>query len=121
MKQADLLTRTVKENPKDEVSLNAKLLTRGGFVDKLASGIYTFLPLGLKVLNKIEKIVREEMNNIDGQEILMPSLLPKDNWEKTGRWGIEEMYKIHDENLGLGWTHGRDYYAFNEEAYFIFS
>ncbi len=105
MKQADLLTRTVKENPKDEVSLNAKLLTRGGFVDKLASGIYTFLPLGLKVLNKIEKIVREEMNNIDGQEILMPSLLPKDNWEKTGRWGIEEMYKIHDENLGLGWTH----------------
>jgi prolyl-tRNA synthetase len=105
MKQADLLTRTVKEDPKDEVSLNAKLLARGGFVDKLASGIYTFLPLGLKVLNKVERIVREEINNIGGQEILMPSLLPKDNWEKTGRWGVEEMYKIHDENLGLGWTH----------------
>ncbi|MFZ3057435.1 MAG: aminoacyl--tRNA ligase-related protein [Minisyncoccales bacterium] len=105
MKQADLLTRTVKENPKDEVSLNAKLLTRGGFVDKVASGIYTYLPLGLKVLNKIKDIVREEMNNVEAQEILMPSLLPKDNWEKTGRWNIEEMYKIHDENLGLGWTH----------------
>jgi prolyl-tRNA synthetase len=105
MKQSDLLTKTVKENPKGEVSLNAKFLTRGGFVDKLASGIYTFLPLGLKVLNKVEKIVREEMNSIDGQEILMPSLLPSDNWEKTGRWNIEEMYKIHDENLGLGWTH----------------
>lgn len=105
MKQADLFTKTVKENPRDEVSLNAKLLTRGGFVDKLASGIYTFLPLGLRVLNKIEAIVREEMNNIEAQEILMPSLLPKDNWEKTGRWNVEEMYKIHDENLGLGWTH----------------
>jgi len=105
MKQADLLTRTVKENPKDEVSLNAKLLARGGFVDKLNSGIYTYLPLGLRVLNKIEKIVREEMDSTGAQEILMPSLLPKENWEKTGRWNVEEMYKIHDENFGLGWTH----------------
>jgi len=105
MKQSDLLTRTVKENPKDEVSLNAKLLTRGGFVDKLASGIYTYLPLGLRVLEKIKKIVREEMDNTGAQEVLMPSLLPKDNWEKTGRWNVEEMYKIHDENFGLGWTH----------------
>lgn len=105
MKQADLLTRTVKENPKDEVSLNAKLLTRGGFVDKLASGIYTYLPLGLRVLNKVENIVREEMDSIGAQEILMPSLLPKENWEKTGRWNVEEMYKIHDEKMGLGWTH----------------
>ncbi|MFA5432559.1 MAG: aminoacyl--tRNA ligase-related protein [Candidatus Paceibacterota bacterium] len=105
MKQSDLLTRTVKENPKDEVSLNAKLLTRGGFVDKLASGIYTYLPLGLRVLEKIKTIVREEMDSIGAQEILMPSLLPKDNWEKTGRWNVSEMYKIHDENLGLGWTH----------------
>jgi len=105
MKQSDLLTKTVKENPKDEVSLNAKLLTRGGFVDKLNSGIYTYLPLGLRVLNKIRQIVKKEMDNIGAQEVLMPSLLPKDNWEKTGRWNVEEMYKIHDENLGLGWTH----------------
>ena len=105
MKQSNLFTKTFKETPKDEVSLNAQLLIRGGFVDKLAAGIYTFLPLGLRVLNKIENIVREEMNNIDAQELLMPSLLPKDNWEKTGRWNVEEMYRIKDENLGLGWKH----------------
>lgn len=105
MKQSNLFTKTFKETPKDEVSLNAQLLIRGGFVDKLGAGIYTFLPLGLRVLNKIENIVREEMNNIEAQELLMPILLPKDNWEKTGRWNVEEMYKIKDESLGLGWTH----------------
>jgi len=105
MKQSNLFTKTFKETPKDEVSLNAQLLIRGGFVDKTGAGIYTFLPLGLRVLNKIENIVREEMNNIEAQEVLMPSLLPKDNWEKTGRWNVPEMYRIKDENLGLGWTH----------------
>lgn len=105
MKQTELFTKTFKETPKDEVSLNARLLIRGGFVDKLGAGIYTFLPLGLRVINKIENIVREEMNNIGGQELLMPLLLPRDNWEETGRWSVEEMYKIKDENLGLGWTH----------------
>ncbi|MFZ3054638.1 MAG: aminoacyl--tRNA ligase-related protein [Minisyncoccales bacterium] len=105
MKQAELFTKTFKEAPKDEVSLNAQLLIRGGFVDKVGAGIYTFLPLGLRVIDKIENIVREEMNNVGGQELLMPILLPKDNWEKTGRWNVEEMYKIKDENLGLGWTH----------------
>jgi prolyl-tRNA synthetase len=105
MKQTELFTKTFKEAPKDEVSLNAQLLIRGGFVDKLGAGIYTFLPLGLKVLKKVENIVREEMNNIEAQEVLMPSLLPKDNWEKTGRWEVEEMYRVKDENLGLGWTH----------------
>jgi len=105
MKQSNLFTKTFKETPKDEVSLNAQLLIRGGFVDKLGAGIYTFLPLGLRVLNKIENIVREEMNNIDAQELLMPSLLPEDNWQATKRWDVEEMYKIKDENLGLGWTH----------------
>ena len=105
MKQSNLFTKTFKETPKDEVSLNAQLLIRGGFVDKTGAGIYTFLPLGLRVLNKIKNIVREEMNNIEAQEVLMSSLLPKDNWEKTGRWNVPEMYRIKDENLGLGWTH----------------
>jgi len=105
MKQTELFTKTFKENPKDEVSLNARLLIRGGFVDKLAAGIYTFLPLGLKVINKIENIVREEMNNIGGQEILMALLHPEENWRMTERWNVEEMFKIKDENLGLGWTH----------------
>jgi prolyl-tRNA synthetase len=80
-------------------------LIRGGFVDKLGAGIYTFLPLGLRVIKKIENIVREEIEKIGGQEVLMPALQPKENWEKTGRWDVEEMYKIKDENLGLGWTH----------------
>lgn len=105
MKQTDLFTKTFKETPRDEVSLNAQLLIRGGFVDKLGAGIYTFLPLGLRVINKIEKIVREEMDNIGGQELLMPLLHPKDSWDETGRWEVPEMYKIKDENLGLGWTH----------------
>lgn len=105
MKQKDLFVKTTKENPKDEKSLNAQLLIRGGFVDKLNSGIYSILPLGLRVVNKIESIIREEMGKIGAQEILMPALNPKENWEKTGRWNIEEMYKIKDENFGLGWTH----------------
>lgn len=105
MKQTDLLVKTIKENPKDEKSINAQLLVRAGFVDKLGAGIYSYLPLGLRVLEKIKKIVREEINNIGGQEVLMPSLLPKENWEKTGRWKVPEMYKIEEEKIGLGWTH----------------
>ena len=105
MKQTDLLAKTIKENPKDEKSINAQLLARAGFVDKLGAGIYSYLPLGLRVLEKIKKIVREEINNIGGQEVLMPSLLPKENWEKTGRWKVPEMYKIEEEKIGLGWTH----------------
>ncbi|MDD5569100.1 MAG: His/Gly/Thr/Pro-type tRNA ligase C-terminal domain-containing protein [Candidatus Pacebacteria bacterium] len=105
MKQSQLFTKTLKDAPKDEKSANAQLLIRAGFVDKLASGVYDYLPLGLRVKKKIEEIVREEMNNIGGQEILMPSLTPKENWEKTGRWTVEEMYKIKDEEMGLGWTH----------------
>jgi len=105
MKQSELFTKTIKENPKDEKSINAQLLIRAGFIDKLGAGIYSYLPLGLMVIENIKNIVREEMNNIGGQEILMPSLHPKENWEITGRWGVEEMYKIKDENLGLGWTH----------------
>ena len=105
MKQTDLLVKTIKENLKDEKSINAQLLVRAGFVDKLGAGIYSYLPLGLRVLEKIKKIVREEINNIGGQEVLMPSLLPKENWEKTGRWKVPEMYKIEEEKIGLGWTH----------------
>lgn len=105
MKQAELFTKTFKEKPKDEVSINAELLIRAGFIDKLSAGIYTILPLGLKVINKIEGIVRQEMNEISGEEIIMPLLHPKELWEASGRWNVKEMYKIKDENLGLGWTH----------------
>ncbi|MDD5696861.1 MAG: His/Gly/Thr/Pro-type tRNA ligase C-terminal domain-containing protein [Candidatus Pacebacteria bacterium] len=105
MRQTELFSKTFKENPKDEKSLNAQLLIRAGFVDKLSAGIYSFLPLGLRVVRNIERIVREEMDKIGAQEILMPALHPKENWEATKRWEVEEMFKIKDEELGLGWTH----------------
>ncbi len=111
MLQSKLFGKTLKEAPKDEVSLNAILLIRGSFIDKLTAGIYTYLPLGLRVLNKIKAIVREEMNSVDGQEILMPALHPKEIWETTGRWqdpGQKVMFqlKVGDgKEYGLGWTH----------------
>ncbi|MBI4709193.1 MAG: prolyl-tRNA synthetase [Candidatus Portnoybacteria bacterium] len=109
MHQSQLFTKTQKEAPKDEISVNAKLLTRGGFIDKLSAGIFSFLPLGLKVLRKIENIVREEMVAVDGQEILMPALNPKENWQKTGRWeNFDALFKIKgadEKEYALGATH----------------
>jgi len=109
MKQSQLFTKTTKEAPKDEVSLNAQLLIRAGFIDKLMAGVYTYLPLGLRVLNKIQNIVREEMNAIGGQEILMPALTPKDLWDITERWDkIDVLFKLKgagDKDLALGSTH----------------
>ncbi len=111
MRQSKLFGKTQKEAPKDEVSVNAILLTRAGFIDKLTAGAYTYLPLGLRVLEKVKTIVREEMNAIGGQEILMPSLHPKEIWEKTGRWtdpGPEVMFQFQGRSkkeYGLGWTH----------------
>ena len=109
MRQSQLFTKTQKEAPADEVAKNAKLLIRAGFVDKLQAGVYTYLPLGLRVLKKIENIIREEMNAVGGQEILMPSLHPKENWQTTGRWDtMDDLYKVSDtsgrENA-LGPTH----------------
>jgi len=111
MRQSKLFGKAQKQPPKDEVSVNAKLLTQAGFIDKLTAGVYTYLPLGLAVLNRVKNIVREEMNAVDGQEILMPALHPKEVWEKTGRWtdpGQEVMFQFKgrsEKDYGLGWTH----------------
>ncbi|MBI5076981.1 hypothetical protein HZB94_01180 [Candidatus Falkowbacteria bacterium] len=109
MKQSQLFAKTSKSVSKDEVSLNAKLLIKAGFVDKLMAGVYTYLPLGLIVLRKIQNIIREEMNAVDGQEILMPALTPKENWIKTGRWdAIDVLFKLEgagDKEYALGSTH----------------
>jgi len=86
MRQSQLFARTIKELPKDETSYNAQTLIRAGFIDKLAAGVYSFLPLGWRVLNKIKEIIREEMFLINGQEINMPALAPKENWEAAGRY-----------------------------------
>lgn len=85
MKQSQILSKTSRNDPKDEESINAKLLVRAGFIEKVMAGVYNFLPLGLRVLSKIENIIRDEMIRLGGQEVLLSSLQPKMNWEKTGR------------------------------------
>ena len=109
MRQSQLFTKTSREAPKDEVSLNAQLLIRGGFINKTMAGVYSYLPLGLKVLDKIKNIVREEMNAIGGQEILMSAMTPKSIWEKTDRYdNFDALYKFKgtgDKDYVLGATH----------------
>lgn len=111
MRQTNLFTKTRKEAPADETSKNAELLTRGGFIYKEMAGVYTYLPLGLKVLKKIEDIIREEMNAIGGQEVSMTALQNPDLWKKTDRWDDEKVdvwFKTklkNDQELGLGCTH----------------
>lgn len=95
MRQSRLFTKTLREAPKDEEAVNAELLVRGGYVEKLMAGVYSYLPLGLRVLRKIENIVREEMDKIGGQEVLMPMLHPKIIWETTGGWDkIDVLFKV---------------------------
>jgi len=110
MRQSELFFRTQKEFPKDEVAENARLLIRANFIHKLMAGVYSFLPLGLKVKEKITGIVREEMNALGANELLMPALQPKSAWEATGRWAdlAEIMYQFKDHSgreVGLGATH----------------
>ncbi len=109
MKQSKLFTKTQKDISKDETSINAQFLLRGGFVDRLTAGVYSYLPLGLRVLNKIENIVREEMNAVGGQEILMPALHPRENWDTTGRWDVVDvLFKLSgagEKEYALGATH----------------
>jgi len=105
---SQLFSKTTKQVPSDEVSTNAKLLIRAGYVDKVGAGIYTFLPLGVRVISKISQIIREEMDAIGGQEITMPVLQPKANWEKTGRWkDFDVLFRVKGEagEFALGPTH----------------
>lgn len=90
MRQSKLYTKTLREAPSDEVSKNAILLTRAGFIHKEMAGVYTFLPLGLRVLKKIEDIVRRHMDTI-GNELVMSSLSPRELWETTGRLGVVDV------------------------------
>jgi len=111
MRQSQLFSKTRKESPSDEVSKNAKLLIQAGFIHKEMAGVYAFLPLGLRVLEKMKAIVREEINDIGGQEIIMTTLQQKGLWEKTGRWDDEKVdvwFKsaLHSGGeVGLGWSH----------------
>lgn len=111
MRQSHLFTKTRKEAPKDEVSKNAELLIRGGYIHKELAGAYAYLPLGLRVLKNIERIIREEMNAIGGQEVEMTALQEKLTWEKSGRWDDSVMDVWFKTNLksggelGLATTH----------------
>ncbi len=110
MLQSQLFPKTKKEAPKEAESINHKLLVRAGFVDQLMAGSWTLLPLGWRVIQKINQIIREEMNSIGGQELLMPLLHPKAIWNETGRWdkAKEIMYQlkdIHEREYALSFTH----------------
>ncbi len=111
MKQSQLFTKTRREAPKDEVSKNAQLLIKAGFINKEMAGVYSFLPLGLRTLNKIIGIIREEMNAIGGQEIHLSALQDKQNWEASGRWDdkvVDNWFKTKFKNgneTGLAFTH----------------
>ncbi len=111
MKQSQLFTKTRKEAPADEVSKNAELLIRGGFINKEMAGVYSYLPLGLRVMNKISNIIREEMDAIGGQEVKMTVLQDADVWQKSGRWSdevVDNWFKTklkNDTEIGLGFTH----------------
>jgi probable prolyl-tRNA synthetase, mitochondrial len=111
MRQTQIFTKTTKNLPADEVAKNAQLLIRAGYVYKEMAGVYAYLPLGLRVLEKIKQIIREEMEAIGGNEIVMTSLQKPATWQQTGRWSDEIVdiwfkteLKDHTQ-LGLGWSH----------------
>lgn len=108
MEQSKLFSKIRREAPGDEVSKNARILIRAGFINKEMAGVYSYLPLGLCVLEKINSIIREEMNAIGGQEVFMSALQNKDIWQKTDRWDGDVWFKTklnNDSELGLGFTH----------------
>ncbi len=111
MKQSKLFTKTSKTAPTDEVSKNAKLLIQAGFVHKEMAGVYSYLPLGFRVLEKIKQIAREEMEKIYSQEIIMSGLQNKKVWEKTKRWSdevVDVWFKAQLKaggEVGFGWSH----------------
>jgi prolyl-tRNA synthetase len=101
---------TLREVPADAEAVSHQLLVRGGFIRQNAAGIYSYLPLGHKVLHNIQTIIREEMNRAGAQELLMPAIQPAELWEETGRWGIygPELMRLtdrHDRRFALGATH----------------
>lgn len=109
MKYSTLFGKTNKNAPHDADSANARLLVQGGFINQLAAGIYSYLPLGLRVITKIKQIIRQEMNALGGNEILMPALIPKEPWMTTRRWdAIDVLFKLEGaggKEFALGPTH----------------
>lgn len=111
MRVSQLFTKTKKEAPADEVSKNAQLLIRAGYIHKVMAGVYAYAPLGLRVVENIKQIVREEMNRVDGQELIMTNLQAREPWELTTRWSddvVDAWFKTKLKDgteLGLAWSH----------------
>ncbi|MHB8710540.1 MAG: aminoacyl--tRNA ligase-related protein [Minisyncoccota bacterium] len=111
MRQSRLFTKTRRSSPAGEVAKNAQLLVRAGYIHKEMAGVYDFLPLGLRTLNKIINIIREEMDAIGGEEVFLSTLQDPEVWKKSGRWDdaiVDIWFKTHLKNggeLGLGNTH----------------
>jgi len=110
MRQSRLLIPTLRDDPGEAEVVSHRLMLRAGMIRKVAAGIYTYLPLGLRVIRKVERIIREEMNRADAQEVLMPIASPAELWQETGRWDFygKELFRLkdrHERDFCLGPTH----------------
>ncbi len=110
MRMSKLVGKRIKEDPKDAQTVSHKFLIRGGYVRPVSAGIYSLLPIAKRVIDKIEAIIREEMNKVEGQEVLLPVVLPRELWEETGRYESvgQELLRFKDRNgkdMLLGMTH----------------
>src|SRR5678815_1465113 len=110
MRTSQLLLPTLREDPGEAETVSHRLMLRAGLIRKVAAGIYTYLPLGLRIIRKVEQIVREEMNRAGAQELLMPIASPAELWRETGRWGYygKELIRFkdrHERDFCLGPTH----------------
>lgn len=110
MRQSQLFAKVLREAPRDATSVNAQWLERGGFTHKNSAGVYSYLPLGFRVIRKISDIIREEMNAAGAEEMLMPALIEKKYLDATGRWDVPIGYRVKgvgekEELFALGWTH----------------
>lgn len=100
MRFSQMLIPTLRDTPADAEVISHQLMIRAGMIRKIAAGVYTYLPLGLRVIKKVEKIVREELNAAGAQELLLPIVMPKELWEETGRWGVygKELLRFQDRS-----------------------
>ena len=100
MRYSQFFVPTTKEIPNDAEIISHQLMIRAGYIQRVASGIYTYLPLGLRVLNKFQTIIREEMNRSNAIEVLMPSVIPESLWKQSGRWDLygDQLLKLEDRS-----------------------
>jgi len=110
MRMSGFLVPTLRDDPSEAEVISHKLMLRGGYIRKLAAGIYSYLPLGWRVIKKVEEIIRTEMNNAGAQEVLLPAVQPAELWQQTGRWDVygKELLRMkdrHERDFCLGPTH----------------